>query len=263
MMEQFAVIGLATQEKKAEAEAILKELGYSDNEEWNEKRRTKVDRKSIITYKGGDYEFYSHEGILETPITLDQLRAKLKPKQMENVVVKVLNKEHGKEVIQAFKDLGVDTGENVGSSIGYYYGLIEGDFGWFSNHKNSKVITLEELKAMKREGKPTYPCMMEVWNDFEEPEVRQVIADFKTPKGHDMYVAISEEGYDSYCWQHARPIQPDPLKEVVENMNGQIDTDKAYNKFDGDYKSWEEMRGVLLTPNEAQLIIDALEKIEK
>jgi hypothetical protein len=139
------------------------------------------------------------------------------------------------------KELGYRSDEDVISA------WESGNYSYYDSvMSNETQITLDQLRDKVGKSdfveKPTYPCMMEVWNDFEEPEVRQVIADFKTPKGHDMYVAISEEGYYSYCWQHARPIQPDPLKEVVEKLKN---------------------NSVTLTPNEAQLIIDALEKIEK
>ena len=66
---------------------------------------------------------------------------------MEDVVVQVLNEEHGKEVIQTFKDLGVDIKGFTGDSKGYYYGLSDGDFYPYETPKNSKVITLEQLKA--------------------------------------------------------------------------------------------------------------------
>jgi hypothetical protein len=180
---------------------------------------------------------------------------------MENVVVQVLNKEHGKEVIQTFKDLGVDTYKNSGSLVGWYYGLFDGEFDSFTIPKNSKVITLEELEAMKQEEKPAYPCMMEVWDDEGEVDAREVIAEFKTPDGDERYVAISEDGYNCYTWQHARPIQPDPLKTVLDILKYQVS--KVDNEAKADIASWIGSMGVLLTPNEAQLILDALEKNEK
>jgi hypothetical protein len=115
---------------------------------------------------------------------------------------------------------------------------------------------------MNGEVKLTYPCMMEVWDDDETDIVKHNVVAEVQNNGFKGYVVAWNDDGDFVVYKNARPIQPDPLKEVVENMNSQIDTDKAYNKFDGDYKSWEEMRGVLLTPNEAQLIIDALDKNE-
>ena len=158
---------------------------------------------------------------------------------MENVVVQVLNKEHGKEVIQAFKDLGVDTYGFTGSLVGYHYGLINWVFTGHSTPKNSKVITLEELKAMKGEEKRTYPCMMEVWNSHEEYSCELEVISEVEYNGVKGFLVYNEAYGDFYSYKNARPIQPDPLKEVIEKLKNET---------------------ITLTPNEAQLIIDALDK---
>ena len=50
---------------------------------------------------------------------------------MNNKVIKVLDREHGKKVIEFFKQY-CDTGELDGSRIGSYYGIINGEFDyWF------------------------------------------------------------------------------------------------------------------------------------
>lgn len=192
-MEEFAVIGLDTPEKKAEAEAILKELGYKGDKDWNDRYRQNPSFQVISRWSSGDYCYYVCAEDNETPITLDQLRAKV-----------------------------------------------------------GKTEAVEE---------PKYPCMMEVWDDEGEVDAREVIAEFKTPDGDERYVAISEDGYNCYTWQHARPIQPDPLKTVLDILKYQVS--KVDNEAKADIASWIGSMGVLLTPNEAQLILDALEKNEK
>ena len=79
---------------------------------------------------------------------------------MNNKVIKVLDKEHGKKVIEFFKQY-CDTGVLIGDSIGYYYGIIDGKFSlWTPNEirrYNAEIIELPEEK--------TYPRVMLVSGD--------------------------------------------------------------------------------------------------
>ena len=71
---------------------------------------------------------------------------------MENQVIEVLNKEHGKKVIEYWRTKGVDTGNAVGGCTKEggvaerYYGVIEGSFGGypieFVRESNAKIIEL-------------------------------------------------------------------------------------------------------------------------
>lgn len=81
----------------------------------------------------------------------------------DNCVIKALNKEHGKKVIQWWKDQGVNTRDYVGSQTAethgdyYYYGLANGYFdnfrlSWVEN-QNLKIIEPPEL-APKKAKKP-------------------------------------------------------------------------------------------------------------
>ena len=47
---------------------------------------------------------------------------------LNNHVVKVLSEEHGKQVIQAFKDKGIYVDTYEGNKINAYYGLYDGKF---------------------------------------------------------------------------------------------------------------------------------------
>ena len=166
-MERFAVIGLDTQEKKTEAEALLNELGYQSDKEWNNKYRQEPSCQVISRWENGNYCYYVCVEDNETPITLDQLRAKVKP---------------------------------------------------------------------------TYPCMMEVWDDDGTNAVKADVVSEVEYKGVKAFLVYDEDTKDFYSYRHARPIQPDPIKEVIEKLKSNSET---------------------LTPNEAQLILDALEKNEK
>lgn len=73
---------------------------------------------------------------------------------MKDTVIKVLNEEHGKKVIEYFKSKGVDTGgidvlDTVENKGGFcYYGVLDGDFDNFSHihiahyHPNADIIEL-------------------------------------------------------------------------------------------------------------------------
>lgn len=80
---------------------------------------------------------------------------------MKNQVIEVLNKEHGKKVIEYWKSRGVDTLKKTGSCNkrqggGYrFYGVIKGVF--YNYNENSvrehgaEIITLPEEKTFPRE----------------------------------------------------------------------------------------------------------------
>ena len=72
---------------------------------------------------------------------------------MNNKVIKVLDKEHGKKVIEFFKQY-CDTGELDGSHIGGYYGIINGEFYFWDideiTEANAEIIKLPEEKSYPR-----------------------------------------------------------------------------------------------------------------
>ena len=79
---------------------------------------------------------------------------------MNNKVIKVLDREHGKKVIEFFKQY-CDTGDLEGTSIGCHYGIINGEFDIWDideiTEANAEIIELPEEKA--------YPRVMMVSHD--------------------------------------------------------------------------------------------------
>lgn len=74
-MNSFVIGGLDTPEKKSEAEAILKELGYADDPYWNCDWREDEDCTFIATYNHGSYMYDNHNhDCQKPPITLEYLR---------------------------------------------------------------------------------------------------------------------------------------------------------------------------------------------
>jgi tetrahydromethanopterin S-methyltransferase subunit G len=71
---------------------------------------------------------------------------------MDNTVIKVLDKEHGKKVIEFFKAHGVDTGEYAGTVINMYYGVINGIFFYYNTElpPHVKIIELPTERTFPR-----------------------------------------------------------------------------------------------------------------
>ena len=88
---------------------------------------------------------------------------------MKNQVIEVLNKEHGKKVIEYWKSRGVDTtgycgcANKMDGSIDRFYGVINGEFDNYEeedvSYYNAEIIELPEEK--------TYPRVMMVSFDSE------------------------------------------------------------------------------------------------
>jgi hypothetical protein len=77
---------------------------------------------------------------------------------MKNQCIKVLNKEHGKKVIEYFKSLGGDKDAD-GDCIGWYYGIFNGKFNLNLTPYDSEVIELPTEPEFKRGDK------VWVWDD--------------------------------------------------------------------------------------------------
>ena len=89
---------------------------------------------------------------------------------MNNKVIKVLDKEHGKKVIEFWKKY-CDTGELAGIIIGGCYGIINGEFDIWTTYEirknNAEIIELPEEKA--------YPRVMLVSDDGINWDTRRVV----------------------------------------------------------------------------------------
>ena len=93
---------------------------------------------------------------------------------MKNQVIEVLNKEHGKKVIEYWKSIGVNTLGMNGSFTKEngeeerYYGVIQNDFDCyrieFVNKHNAEIIELPS-ESPKEEEEKTFPRAMLVSDD--------------------------------------------------------------------------------------------------
>jgi|SRR5690625_2300756 len=129
---------------------------------------------------------------------------------IDNTVIEVLDREHGKRVIEFFKSKGVDTRDLEGvfckadSNPTRFYGVVDGRFDHWPafSLKGVKIITL-----------PEYPKVMEVsdYPNFHYSVKRVVFMEKK-----NMFLAWDgattlEEAEDSVkvnSWPYARDIKP-------------------------------------------------------
>ena len=123
---------------------------------------------------------------------------------MNNKVIKVLNREHGKKVIEFFKQY-CDTGAFMGDCVGDYYGILDGkfDFWYIDEIKNAEIIELPEEK--------TYPRVMLVSSDNENWNKRVVFMKkcgyFLAWNGAET-IDEAEQVKDSCFWKYAKEIEP-------------------------------------------------------
>ena len=125
---------------------------------------------------------------------------------MNNKVIKVLDIEHGKKVIEFWKQY-CDTGALIGGSIGYYYGVINGRFDYWDIDEvrrfNVEIIKLPEEK--------TYPRVMLVSNDEMTWDKRVV---FMEKNGGFLAWVFAEtlekaeKTVGTGFWNYAKEIEP-------------------------------------------------------
>src|SRR5690625_3593456 len=148
---------------------------------------------------------------------------------MKNQVIEVLDREHGKKVIQYWKDRGVDTRPFIGISTkeqgsSYrYYGVIDGCFDNYCVEyvmdAEAEIIILPEPET-EQEWKPKRGERVLVWN-IEGHETEAIfIAEIEG--GIFPYVSVSQ-GYEkeflkgekflTHGWSYMKPLPQ--VKEVT------------------------------------------------
>ena len=135
---------------------------------------------------------------------------------MNNKVIKVLNREHGRKVIEFFKQY-CDTKSFEGAFIGCFYGIIDGKFDVWDidevRRNNAKIIELPEEKA--------YPHVMLVSFDNENWNKRVVFMEkcgyFLTWNNAET-IDEAEQVKDTSFWKYAKEIEPIEvsLEEIAE-----------------------------------------------
>ena len=142
---------------------------------------------------------------------------------LNNTVIKVLNKEHGAKVIEFYKKNGYDTKWYYGENIGCYYGVLNNNFLWYLDSEvkrfNPKVIELPEEKE-------TTSCMVHIIKNSEGKPIGWEMCP-ETEEEHETVAII-------------RDLQFSGMDETYPSYNGLelIDPDKG--KCTGNIKkiSW-------------------------
>lgn len=149
---------------------------------------------------------------------------------LNNTVIKVLDKEHGQKVKKFFEENGVDTEnhsfvytENAGRKY-IYYGLNKGNFSNYSlkdvNEHNIKIIELPMENTIKI-GDETidlnlpFPRKMEVWdNSVRDSKIELVHAIINRS-------SISKVIGDVFLWKYCKEL-PQVKKMTVAEVEKEL-----------------------------------------
>ncbi len=160
----------------------------------------------------------------------------LKEKNMDNTVIKVKNLEHGKHIIEFFRNKGINTFNYAGIETEeddpnglIYYGVINGEFGhWYYGYVRDRFhyVNIIELPEEK-----TFPRKMLVW-DHPSELPKETIVLWKNPFGKPdfKYVVVSptdidefleDREYDVEFFMHAKEIDDSASKkqELLDKAN--------------------------------------------
>lgn len=147
---------------------------------------------------------------------------------MKNQVIEVLDREHGRKVIEYWKLRGVDTMVMDGTCTrcgGFkyrYYGVIDGRFDCYSERQadenNAEIIELPEDNS--------FPRVMLVSNDECKWHKRVVFM-----KKCDRYLAWNKaetiEESESICgqtsWRYAKEVEPKQHTITLSDLNSKIE----------------------------------------
>ena len=138
---------------------------------------------------------------------------------MNNKVIKVLDLEHGKKVIEFWKKY-CDTGRMIGDTVGDYYGLINGRFDFWTidevKNYNAEIIELPEEK--------TYPRVMLVSDDkikwFQRVVFMEKNGGFLA-WGFAETFEEAEKIASTTFWKYAKEIEPIQVTlEEIANWKG-------------------------------------------
>jgi len=137
-----------------------------------------------------------------------------------NTVIRVINKEHGAKVIQWWKDQGVYTSSYIGSDFGFYYGLINNSFSYYTlkdvQAANARIIELPNELPQRGDE-------ILVW-DYDEKYAerrlfltyieRALVPIICVDKNNEDKFKCGQEFYTTR-WKHWKPI---PKEDIVEEL---------------------------------------------
>jgi len=158
---------------------------------------------------------------------------------MKNQVIEVLNKEHGKKVIEYWKSIGVDTRGYTGylnrsdRSTHRFYGVVNGSFDSYGKASlikyNAEIIELPEENS--------FPRVMLVSDDGDSWYKRVVFM-----KRCNRYLSWlkaetieeSEGVYEATAWRYAKEVESKPRTITLSDLNSKIDDIKKLFGIDNE-----------------------------
>ena len=82
---------------------------------------------------------------------------------LNNTVIKVLNKEHGAKIIEFYEKNGYYTKWFYGSNTGYHYGVYNNNFSWYTNSDMERF----DFKVIELPEEETISCMVHIIKNSE------------------------------------------------------------------------------------------------
>ena len=119
---------------------------------------------------------------------------------LNNTVIKVLNKEHGAKVVAFYEKNGYDTGPYSGTNIGCYYGVLNNNFSWYTDSNMERFY----FKIIELPNEETTSCMVHIIKNSEGKPIGWEMCP-QTEEEHETVAIIRElqffgldETYPSY-----------------------------------------------------------------
>ena len=147
---------------------------------------------------------------------------------MKNKVIEVLNKEHGKKVIEYWKSKGVDTRSIDGCCTRdrkydtRYYGIIYGVFGMYAIDyvwdNNAEIIEIQEEKAFPRVMLVSYDG--EVW--YKRVVFMKKCGMFLSWDNAET-IENAEWTYRVASWRYAKEVESKPRTITLSDLNSKMD----------------------------------------
>lgn len=159
---------------------------------------------------------------------------------MKNQVIEVLDKEHGKKVIEYWKSKGVNTSVMMGvrtkkgGDLCRYYGVIDGCFDCYSERQAAEN-NAEIIELPKEEN--SFPRVMLVNDGGNEWRKRVVFM-----RKNDRYLAWnnaetveeSEYIYEAIAWRYAKEVEPKQRTITLSDLNSKIEDIKKLFGIDNE-----------------------------
>ena len=147
---------------------------------------------------------------------------------MKNQVIEVLNREHGRRVIEYWKSKGINTSVMMGvrtkkgGDLCRYYGVIDGCFDCYSEiqaaENNAEIIELPEENS--------FPRVMLVSDDGDDWYKRVVFmqkCDRFLAWNNAETIENAECTYRVASWRYAKEVEPKQHTITLSDLNSKID----------------------------------------